>query len=253
MSNYDLGIMQPLTMWGPYVVYSDLGFADSKGMEVAVEYRARGNVVGVHGRLSYAYAQVHSSASLPAMNKWQYTAQEVAGMGIPGRLPFELMHAWNSTYTRTYTRQSTALGGFDRTHQFSAVLDLLLPLGFRLGTVAKFASGFYYPLEYTPEDEGLKYRAGYGKAPWTGRIDLRVEKSFDLSDNSRIGIFLDLINAFNWTNVMSYFQNDMPTYRAWAERGDPTGGPGVNRPVTHLGSMIYGIPREIYFGLNVSF
>jgi hypothetical protein len=46
---------------------------------------------------------------------------------------------------------------------------------------------------------------------------------------------------------------------AWEQDGDPTGGPTVNRAVGKSstnasdGSLIYDVPREVYFGVNFTF
>jgi hypothetical protein len=53
---------------------------------------------------------------------------------------------------------------------------------------------------------------------------------------------------------MSYFVNGSGIGQIdWERNGDPTGGPTVSRPITSDGTMIYDVPREVYFGVNIQF
>jgi hypothetical protein len=254
LTNPDLALMQAYT-GSPYnLVYSGAGFADCRGIEVALDFRGGESPTGPRARLSYTYSHMHGSTPIYSMNKYRYTPQEADSLGIPGQLPLELMRDYKSLYTDIYTGSSTALGGFNRKHQISLVLNLPLPFGFRLGAVGKFASGFYYPTSLAtdiawsvlPGDE-------YDEARWTKRVDLRFEKGIDISGFGRLGLFVDIKNVFNWQSVLAYLDHDQTTRMAWTQLGDPTGGPSVNRPITRIGSLVYDVPREIFFGFNLTF
>ena len=74
----------------------------------------------------------------------------------------------------------------------------------------------------------------------------------------RIALFLDLVNAFNTVNVLAFNQTTRGR-EAWERYGDPTGGPPSNRPVgksnslSYDGTLVYDVPREFYFGLDLTF
>jgi hypothetical protein len=74
-----------------------------------------------------------------------------------------------------------------------------------------------------------------------------------------VAFFVDLINAFNWTNIVGYNTSNVGQL-AWENFGDPQGGPTINRPVGKGaggagadGSMVYDVPREVFFGVNFTF
>ncbi len=72
-----------------------------------------------------------------------------------------------------------------------------------------------------------------------------------------LAAYVDVINAFGWENIIAYNSTNVGQL-AWERTGDPTGGPTINRPIGigangNDGSMIYDIPREVFFGLSYSF
>ena len=126
------------------------------------------------------------------------------------------------------------------------------PADLSLSFTGRFASGFYYPLP-GPEP----YVTEWGEGPWNKQIDIRLEKGFPLGGNLRFSLYVDLINAFNWSNIVA-FSGDRDVLAtgtiAWIKNGDPTGGPLYNRPVTSReGTLLYGVPREVYFGAQLDF
>ena len=255
MENYSLTYMQPVVTGAYYLVSARAGSAATHGAELTLDYRPErtGMANGLWARLAYTYSVFNLARTL-YRNQWQYTSQQSSAIGTPGQLPFGNMQSWDRTYGRDYSGQSTMLSGFDRTHRFTLLLTLPLPYGFRLGCIGTFNSGFFYPEIYDGNESPTTYTAyGYNESPWNKRVDLRLEKSIDLPGLGRLNVFADMINAFDWRNVLTYCSfNDM-TFKAWALKGDPTGGPGVNQPVTMEGSLIYGVPREFYFGVNLTF
>ncbi len=43
----------------------------------------------------------------------------------------------------------------------------------------------------------------YGEGPWNKQIDFRLEKGFEFA-GLRLALFLDVINAFNFVNIVGY-------------------------------------------------
>ncbi|MGB6034031.1 MAG: hypothetical protein WBH55_14490, partial [Bacteroidota bacterium] len=73
----------------------------------------------------------------------------------------------------------------------------------------------------------------------------------------RVAFYVDLINAFNSRNIVGY-NNSNVGQLAWEKDGDPEGGPTINRPVGKGaqggdGSLVYDVPREVFFGVNFTF
>ena len=255
MENYSFTAIQPVVTSLSYVVVRRTGSANTRGAELSLGYRPEQIAVlsGLRARLAYTYSAFKLSRTL-YHNQWQYTAQQCSTFGTPGQLPFDDMQHWESTYGRDYSGQSTMLSGFDRTHRLTLSISMPLPLGLRIGCIGIFASGFFYPEVFEQiSGPGAYYEAGYREGPWDRRFDLRLEKSIDLPGLGRIKVFADLINVFNWTNVLTYYAYNDVTFKAWAQKSDPTGGPAVNQPVTQEGSLVYGVPREFFFGMNVTF
>ncbi len=255
MDNYSFTYMQPVVTGTYYIVSARAGFAATHGAELTLDYRPErtGMMNGLHARLVYTYSVFNLARTL-YRNQWQYTPEQSSAIGTPGQLPFGDMQYWDRTYGRDYSGQSTMLSGFDRTHRFTLLLKMPLPYGFRLGCIGTFNSGFFYPEIYDGnETPATNTTYGYRESPWNKRVDLRLEKSVDLPGLGRLNFFADMINAFDWTNVLTYNSFNEVTFKAWALRGDPTGGPDVNQPATTEGSLVYGVPREFYFGVNLTF
>ena len=48
-----------------------------------------------------------------------------------------------------------------------------------------------------------------------------------------VDVFVDLLNAFNWTNILTYVNATETAQSAWEANGDPTGGTGIHRPIAN--------------------
>jgi hypothetical protein len=132
-------------------------------------------------------------------------------------------------------------------------LMLRFPYEVTLSSVGTFQSGFYYSLTL-----GDPRKRELGQAPMTKQVDIRLEKAFTIAGIGRIAAYVDVINAFGWENIIGYNSSSVGQL-AWERTGDPTGGPTINRPIgtdasgNDDGSMVYDIPRQIFFGLTYSF
>jgi hypothetical protein len=162
------------------------------------------------------------------------------------------MGRWEKTFIHIPAGAFSSLRGYDRQHRFTCSGVFFLPAAFTVSMTGRFASGFYYPLPTS-----VPYVTGWGEGPWNKQIDIRLEKGFALGGSARFSIYADLVNAFNWSNIVALVGD--PTMAgnatmAWINDLDPTGGPLVNRPVTlGDGTLIYGPPREVYFGARFDF
>jgi hypothetical protein len=254
--NYGVTSMNvgPAAPWRNYVFFTNFGYADSRGVELTLKR----NVVpvtkwlSIGGRVSYAYSYI--KAAVPAganVNSWSTAAGDSAKYA--GQLPLEDLKTWNTIEQNVRGGASTLTGGYDRSHRIQYNIFLRFPVDFTLSALGTHTSGFFYPLTLAdPRSREL------GEGPWNHRVDFRLEKGFALQGIGRLAIFVDLVNAFNAVNVIAYNQTTVGQL-AWEQDGDPTGGPTVNRAVGKSstnasdGSLIYDVPREVYFGVNFTF
>ncbi len=233
----------------PYYVITNALYADTRGVELSVQRDLKPLVWGVTGggRLAYAYSHLSSGFVTP-INKTTFSPLTGDSAAFDGRLPFGDMDTWNRSYLEALGGGSTLTKGFNRNHRITCAFTLEFPEGFRLSGTGMFTSGFWYK-------ENLKsdWIVSYAQGPWIRRVDIRLEKQFQISGRFHCNLFVDVLNAFNWVNVLAYCDILNADLAAWEIRGDPTGGPGINRPVTGEGTLVYDIPREVYFGLRIGF
>jgi hypothetical protein len=236
----------------PYVVTSH-GSVLSRGLEITVGVRRAqaASFLGLSARASYTYSFVMAGLET-GQNQTVFSAQGGDSVRYGGTLPFEDFEYWNKVFVHVPGGSSVAYRGYDRQHRITFSGIFFMPAGFTLSLTGKFASGFYYPLPTSQP-----YVAGWGEGPWNKQIDIRFEKGFPLGGSARLSFYADLVNAFNWSNVVALRENPTPAGEAtlaWVNDQDPTGGPRVNRPVTAFdGTLIYGPPREVYFGARFDF
>ncbi len=105
-------------------------------------------------------------------------------------------------------------GGYDRAHRVGFNVFFRVPYDIMLSAVGTLQSGFYYPLTLAdPRSREV------GEGPWTKRVDLRLEKGFKIGA-SRFALYVDLMNAFNWTSIVAYQQSSTATVPqiAWEKR-----------------------------------
>ncbi len=233
----------------PYFVFSNALPADSRGIELSIQRDltpvAHGIKVG--GRVAYAYTHL-SSGFETGNNKSAFSSVTGDSAALDGRLPFGDFSTWNRSFIEAVGGGSTRTRGFNRNHRITCAFIVTFPGDVRLSGKGMFTSGFWYEAKLKSD-----LVVSYARAPWNRRIDIRLEKQFSFSERLRLDLFVDILNAFNWVNVLAYFDYLRGDPAAWEIHGDPTGGKGINRPVTFDGSLIYDIPREVYFGVRFGF
>ncbi|MCW5895142.1 MAG: TonB-dependent receptor [Bacteroidetes bacterium] len=237
----------PRSPWRGYNISTNFGYADSRGVEFTVRSHPTAVLdwLTLGGRVSYSYSYIKQAVYAGGNVTTFSSASDSARYN--GQLPFDDIRSFNTIERNVLGGSSTLTGGYDRTHRIAFNLLFRFPLGISLSGVGMFQSGFYYPLTL-----GDPRARELGVAPWNRRIDLRVEKVFTVERIARIALYVDIMNAFNWTNIAAYNSSTLGQ-EAWEKYGDPTGGSKINRAVTQDGSMVYDNPREFYFGMNITF
>jgi outer membrane receptor protein involved in Fe transport len=223
--------------------------SDARGIEISLQrdITPLGFGIAFGGRIAYAYSRVNVDSPVPT-NKSTYSAALGDSATFGGDLPFADIALWDRSNIEILGGNSTLIAGFNRINRITFAFMVALPWDFRLNGTGMFTGGFWYP-EVLKADRILPY----AESPWNRRVDIRLEKRFMLTERTHFDLFVDVLNVFNWSNILAYRELPMTGQTAWEVYGDPTGGPDLNRPVTSEGTLIYDIPREAYFGLRFGF
>ena len=243
-------VVVPNAPYRQFNVVTNWGYADARGIELTLRRNATPVTewLSVGGRLSYTYSYIKASAYVGG-GQTQFATSAGDSGKFSGQIPFDNFNFYNTIERNVTGVNSTLTGGYDRPHRIMYNLFLRGPWDLSLTSLGTFQSGFYYV-----QTLGDPRARTLGTAPWIKRCDFRLEKGFRIENVGRISLYVDLINAFNWTSIMSYYTTGTGLGQIdWERDGNPTGGPTVNRPITSDGTMIYDVPREVYFGVNISF
>jgi outer membrane receptor protein involved in Fe transport len=232
------------------------GYADSRGVEVTLESRRQtffDDFLSLTAKGTYAYSYVKASGFAGGDATMQTTFITANGDSarLGGDLPLNDTRFYNKIQMDVMGGQSTLTGGFDRQHRITYQLVLGFPYDILLSSVGTFQSGFYYPLtlpQSVTDSRVLGRECAQG--PWNKQVDLRLEKGFSFS-GMRFSVFMDVINLFNWTNVIGYDNTAATGTQLWETTGNPVGA--LQRAVGLDGTMFYGTPREFYFGARLNF
>ncbi|MEW6510965.1 MAG: TonB-dependent receptor [Bacteroidota bacterium] len=239
-----------------YYVGFSAGYADSRGVEVTLEGQRQSffdGILTVSGRATYTYSYIKASAFAGLDPKMQTSFSTANGDSarLAGGLPIDDINFYNKIQTDVVGGASTLTGGYDRTHRITYQLILGFPEDIVLSSIGTFQSGFFYP-KYTTADARTIGRE-FAEGPWNQQVDLRLEKGFEF-EGVRLSVFAEVINAFNWTNIIGY--DNLDTQFLW-EKSNAAGSPNPTgpyvRPVGADGSYFYGFPREFYFGARLTF
>jgi hypothetical protein len=240
-----------------YNIGFSAGYADSRGVEITLDAQRQSfldGLLNVSGKATYTYSYIKAAAFAGLDSKMQTSFSTANGDSarLQGGLPIDDINFYNKIQVDVAGGASTFLSGYDRAHRISYQLMFQFPEDILLSSIGTFQSGFYYPLTITADARTIGRE--YAEGPWNKQIDFRLEKGFEF-EGLRLALFVDVINAFNWTNIVGYdnsqtgailWENSMKT-----DSPDPTGS--LRRPVGSDGSLFYGIPREFYFGARLNF
>jgi hypothetical protein len=203
--------------------------------------------LSIGGRISYAYSYVKQSVYAGG-NVTSYSTAAGDSAKYGGQIPWEDIKRWNTIERNVLGGNSTLLGGYDRPHRVSYNLILRFPEEIILSSVGTFQSGFFFPLTL-----GDPRKRELGQSPQRSRWTSGEKITIQGISRSQ---YVDVLNVFGWRT------SSRTTAQRWSagmERtGDPTGGPTINRPIgisasSNDSSLIYDIPREVFFGINYSF
>lgn len=246
-------VITPRAPWRSYNINTEFGYADSRGVELTLKKTILpvADFLSIGGRLAYAYSYVKQSVYAGG-NVTSYSTVGGDSVKYSGEIPWTDIKYWNTIERNVLGGNSTLLGGYDRTHRVTYNLVMRFPEEITLSSVGTFQSGFYFPLTL-----GDPRKRELGESPWTKQVDVRLEKAFTIRGIGRIAAYVDVINVFGWENIIAYNSTNVGQL-AWERTGDPTGGPTINRPIGisasgNDGSMIYDLPRMVYFGLTFNF
>ena len=242
----------PNAPWRGYIMSTDFGYADCRGVELTLNKTLAplNNIlwfsqINIGGRLTYTYSYVKQAVYAGGnVTAWSTAAGDSAKYA--GGLPFADIAYWNTIERDVLGGNSVLTGGYDRPHRITYNFTMGFPDQWTLSSVGTFQSGFYYPLSL-----GDPRKRELGTSPWNKKVDVRIEKAFMIEKVGRLAIYMDVLNVFDWKNIISY-NNSNVGQPAWERTGDPTGGPTINRPISQDGSLVYDFPRAIYFGVMVN-
>jgi hypothetical protein len=238
----------PNAPWRLYIVSTEFGYADSRGIELTMNkvLSPVTDWLSVGGRFTYAYSYVKQSIGAGG-NPTAFSTGAGDSAKYAGQLPWDDMKYFNTIERNVLGGSSNITGGYDRPHRITYNLVMRFPYEVTLSSVGTFQSGFLYAK--TLADPRVRE---LGESPWNKKVDIRLEKAFTLEGIGRFAIYADVINVFDSQNILSYNTSNLGL-TAWESKGDPTGGPTINRPVSQDGSLVYDVPREVYFGVILNF
>jgi Carboxypeptidase regulatory-like domain len=236
-----------------YNVQFSGGYADARGVEVTLTKRPTRlfDFMELSGRASYALSYVKASSGPlgSAIDKEDVTQFSTAGGDSArylGSLPFGDYQFYNRIQQDVIGVNSTLTGGYDRTHRINLYMFFNFDYDIRLSLLGKFASGFFYTLQFAEPRSREQ-----GTSPWTKQVDLRIEKGFPIG-TTRLSVFVEVKNLLESENILTYFQSpDGKGQEIWEKNGIPSGPD--NRSTTLDGSAIYDIARQIYLGASFEF
>ncbi|MGB6647978.1 MAG: TonB-dependent receptor, partial [Bacteroidota bacterium] len=245
--------VSPAAPWRNYIITTNFGYADSRGLELTLRLNPTPvtDWLTIGGRLAYAYTYIKQSNSAGAnQSSWSTAAGDSAT--YDGDIPWDDLRYWNVIEQNVQGGASTLTGGYDRPNRIFYTLFMRFPANISLNLIGTHSDGFWFRQTLAdPRSRSLS------QSPWNNRVDMRLEFAPTFGDRYRVAFYVDLINAFNSRNIVGY-NNSNVGQLAWEKDGDPEGGPTINRPVGKGaqggdGSLVYDVPREVFFGVNFTF
>ena len=206
-----------------YIVYTNLDYANSKGIDLSLRKRLTHYVLG---SLNYTYSVSKGSRSFPRQGFFDvYSGQE--------------------------ERHREYFLDFDRTHDIGLNLEVRFPERFFLRPLASsgvvlladFASG----LPYTPYvSPGMEVEVNSARMDWTGTVDLRGYKRWRFGPLT-YSVFGQVDNLFDRRNPLFVYSR---TGKPW-DSGSV--GEGVEKTPDFLKNPAHvGAPRTVRAGLSVA-
>ncbi len=205
-----------------YTIYINEDYARIKGFDISI-IRRYSKYISANAHYTYSVAQ--GSGSDP-LSGYAYREEES-----------------NLRPKREYYLD------FDRTHDFSANVDLRLPENFRYRPLANFGINLLFQmasgLPYTPTYDGaLSIEENSERKGWTNTLDIRIDKRISIGDNQLV-VFLKGTNILDRLN----------TRYVWSATGDPwDAGPTDTRSLDRQTNPAnVGPRRDIRLGMYFKF
>ncbi len=167
-----------------YSVFTNIDYGSVKGIDFSWRYRKNPYLNMV---VNYTYSIATGNSSFPTQQAYNaYYGMEEVHREYP--LDFDRRHVINASATLTYPRRQTA--GF---WEKALLSDL------HLNFIIQYASG----LPYTPrtDDPTLFIEPNSARQPWTGTVDVRLEKRWYLG-GAQLGVFAEITNLFDKLNAL---------------------------------------------------
>ena len=220
------------------------GYADSRGIELIIRRRplALGNGIRLGLTGSYTFANVEAASI--ASNTRSFQDSNAGTDSSLTQLPFGNVQSFRNFPQQVRGGNSTLTGGYGRTHRFVLRSVATLPFDVSVGLTGNLESGFLYPKTVGADARDRELLTG----PTNFRIDLRVEKRFNISNSLGFDIYADATNITNQQNIVAY-ENFTPDGPAVFEQ---TGRPG-ERLILQDGTALYGPSRSLFVGLRARF
>ncbi len=167
-----------------YSIFTNIDYGSVKGIDLSWRLRQRQYLSSV---INYSYSVANGNASFPTDQAYNaYFGQEETKQEYP--LDFDRRHVLSAAFTVTYPRRPDA-----------SALENVLISNLSFNCIIQFASG--YP--YTPitDDPTLFIKPNSARMPWTGTVDMRVEKRW-MVFGRHVGAFVEVLNVFDRLNPL---------------------------------------------------
>jgi outer membrane receptor protein involved in Fe transport len=167
-----------------YSIFTNIDFGSVKGIDFSWRIR---HPKFFNGVINYSYSVARGNSSFPTEQSYNaYFGLEEANQEYP--LDFDRRHTISASMNFTYPWRNAA--GF-----WEKALLSRLSLNF----IIQFASG--YP--YTPitDDPTLFIAPNSARMPWTGTVDMRLVKRWNIA-RVELGGFFEVANLFNRLNAL---------------------------------------------------
>ncbi|NOX37015.1 MAG: TonB-dependent receptor [Calditrichaeota bacterium] len=167
-----------------YSVFTNIDYGSVKGIDFSWRYFY---APYLQLNVNYTYSVATGNSSFPTDQAYNaYFQLEEAHQEYP--LDFDQRHNISASIILTYPRREGA-----------SMWERWLLSNTNLSVIIQYASGF----PYTPvtDDPTLFIKPNSARMPWTGTVDLRLEKRWNFM-GSQWGVFTEITNLFDRLNVL---------------------------------------------------
>ncbi len=167
-----------------YSVFTNIDYGSVKGIDFSWRLRVPRYF---NGTLNYTYSVATGNSSFPTDQAYNaYFELEETHQEYP--LDFDRRHIISASLSFTYPAR-----------QGASLWEKALLSNLNLNFIIQYASGF----PYTPitDDPTLYIEPNSARMPWTGTVDMRVEKRWRLM-GSQVGAFVEISNLFDRLNAL---------------------------------------------------